>query len=119
MDAIAKGMIEATEWETLYDGARGVNLGADGMMSRWRRSAEKLFGENHEITRHYVSIKKTLKELEEGIGGDDIEEMKRAIKPADQFALELNKRYGGIKREENITREDHLRRYNPDEFRPK
>ncbi|MFA4994337.1 MAG: hypothetical protein WC521_03435 [Bdellovibrionales bacterium] len=117
MDAIAEGMIRATEWETLYDGAHGVNLGALGMMSCWRRSAAELFGEDHKITQYYVSIKKTLRELGENIGGDDIEAMKRAIVPADQLALELNKIYGDITREEDITREDHIKRYKPDEYR--
>jgi len=119
MDAIAEGMIRATEWETRYYGAMDTNSSMLGMMSRWRRSAEKLFGKDDKITQHYVSIKNSLKELREGIGGDDIEAMKRVEEEVDQFALKLCDRYGGIKREENITREDHLRRYNPDEFRLK
>jgi len=78
------------------------------MMARWYRRAQESFGDDNEITQHYAAVLKTLKEQYENIW--DWEGDKKVLDKAEQYALELGKKYGGIK-EKDITPKDHLTRF--------
>ncbi len=106
MDKRAESLAQADEEDFAIDLAKNANLGATAIMCRWLRRAEETFGKEHDITTHYREVLGTLKEQHELIWDGD----KKAIAEAHKLSLEINKKYGGIK-ENNISREEHIKRY--------
>lgn len=106
MDEIAEGMKRVYEEEEAFHRAKSANLAASATMCRWLRRAEDTFGKDHDITKHYESVLGTLIEQHELILDGD----KKAMVEAGKTAIEINKKYGGI-REKEISREDHIKRF--------